>query len=131
VIGLDTNTLVRFLVRDDEVQHRQVVAALRRGSEAGESFFVGEVVLAEVAWVLTSRYRCRRGEIAFVVRQLIEAEELVFESTERVIRALRSFQHGKGGFADYLIAARAQDAGCADILTFDRALLVEPGFRSP
>ena len=131
MIGLDTNILVRFLVQDDEEQHRQVVAALRRGAEAGESFFVGEVVLAEVAWVLASRYRCGRDEIASVVRQLTEAEELVFDSTERVVRALRSFQNGKGGFADYLIAARAQDAGCTEVLTFDRALLVETGFRSP
>ena len=33
MIGLDTNILVRFLVRDDEAQHAAVVAALRRGAE--------------------------------------------------------------------------------------------------
>lgn len=131
MIGLDTNTLVRFLVRDDEAQHASVVAALRRGTEAGETFFVGDGVLAEVAWVLTSRYRCGRDELAAVVRQLTEAEELVFESTERVVRALRAYQHGKAGFADYLIGSRAQDAGCSTVLTFDRALLGEAGFESP
>lgn len=131
MIGLDTNMLVRFLVRDDEAQHAGAVAALRRGAESGETFFVGDVVLAEVAWVLTSRYHCRRDELASVVRQLAETNELVFESTERLVRALRAFQHGKGGFADYLIASRAQDAGCLTMLTFDRDLLAESGFRSP
>ena len=131
MIGLDTNILVRFLVRDDEAQHAAVVAALRRGAEAGETFFVGDVVLAEVCWVLSSRYHCGREELAAVVRQLTEAEELVFESTERVVRALRAYQHGKGGFADYLIESRAQDAGCSRVLTFDRALLAEAGFESP
>ena len=131
MIGLDTNILVRFLVRDDEAQHARVVAALQRGVEAGELFFVGDVVLAEVAWVLTSRYRCGREELTSVVRQLTEAEELVFESTERVVRALRAYQHGKGGFADYLIGSRAQDAACSKVLTFDRALLAEVGFESP
>jgi predicted nucleic-acid-binding protein len=131
VIGLDTNLLVRFLVRDDEQQHLAVVAALRRGAEAGETFFVGDVVLAEVCWVLASRYRCGREELAAVVRQLTEAEELVFESTERVVRALRAYQHGKGGFADYLTASRAEEAGCSTVLTFDRALLAEGRFKSP
>lgn len=131
MIGLDTDTLIRFLVRDDEAQHAVVVAALRRGAEAGETFFVGDVVLAEVCWVLSSRYRCGRGELATVVRQLTEAEELVFESTERVVRALRAYQHGEGAFGDYLIGSRAHDAGCATVLTFDRALLAETGFESP
>ena len=131
MIGLDTNTLVRFLVRDDEAQRASVVAALRRGTEAGETFFVGDVVLAEVVWVLTSRYSCGRDEMAAVVRHLTEAEELVFESTERVLRALRAYPYGKGGFAGALIGSSARDAGCSKVLTFDRALLGEAGFESP
>lgn len=131
MIGLDTNILVRFLVRDDEAQHAAVVDALRRGAEAGETFFVGDVVLAEVCWVLSSRYRCTRDELAAVVRKLTEAEELVFESTERVVRALRAHQHGKGGFADYLIGSHAHDAGCTTVLTFDEALVAESGFERP
>lgn len=61
MIGLDTNVLVRFLVRDDEEQHRRAVDLLRRGAEEEETFFVGEVV-----WVLVSRYRCGRQEIGQV-----------------------------------------------------------------
>ena len=107
MIGLDPNVLVRFLVRDDEEQHQQVVAMMRWGAERGETFFVGDVVLAEVVWVLASRYRCTRAEVSSVVRQLAEVEDLVFESTDRVVRALRCFDKGKGGFAAYLIAERA------------------------
>lgn len=128
MIGLDTNVLVRFLVRDDEEQHRRVVELLRQGADDGETFFVGEVVLAEVVWVLTSRYRCARHEVGAVVRQLTEVRELAFESTDRVVRALRSFERGSGGFADYLIAERARDAGCASVVTFDRALHADAGF---
>lgn len=131
MIGLDTNVLVRFLVRDDEEQHRRAVDLLRRGVDEGETFFVGEIVLAEVVWVLASRYRCGRDEIAGVVRQLTEVQELVLESTDRVVRALRAFERGKGGFADYLIAERARDAGCSSVATFDRALLADGGFVAP
>lgn len=131
MIGLDTHVLVRFLVRDDEEQHQRVVELLRRGASDGERFFVGDVVLAEVVWVLASRYHCTREEISAVVRQLAEVQELVFDSTERVVRAQRAFERGRGGFADYLIAEGARDAGCASMATFDRALHSDDGFRPP
>jgi predicted nucleic-acid-binding protein len=131
VTGLDTNVLVRFLVRDDEEQHERVVSLLRRGADAGETFFIGDVVLAEVVWVLASRYRVGRDELAAVVRKLAEVEELHFESNDRVVRALHAFRSGRGGFADYLIAERARDAGCDVVYTFDRALLTGEGFQRP
>jgi len=131
VIGLDTNVLVRFLVRDHEEQHRRALALLQRGVEQGERFFVADVVLAETVWVLSSCYRCERDEIASVIRQLAQAEELDFASTDRVVRALRAFESGRGGFADYLIAERARDAGCASVATFDRALHDDARFIAP
>ena len=131
MIGLDTNILVRLLVRDDEDQHQRVVELLRRGADEGETFFVGDIVLAEVVWVLASRYRCTRDDISAVVRRLAEVQELVLESTDRVLRALRAFERGKGGFADYLIAERARDAGCSSVATFDRALHADGGFVAP
>ncbi len=131
MIGLDTNVLVRFLVRDDEEQHQRVVDLLRRGADEGETFFVGDIVLAEVVWVLASRYRCTRDEISAVVRQLAEVQELVFDSTDRIVRALRAFEKGKGGFADYLIAEGARDAGCTLVVTLDGALHADGGFSPP
>lgn len=131
MIGLDTNVLVRFLVRDDEAQHRAAVDLLSRGVTAGERFFIGEVVLAETTWVLGSRYRCSREELAAVIRQLVAAEELDFESADRVVRALHAFEQGAAGFADYLIGERARDAGCHEVYTFDQKLLRDQPFVRP
>ena len=131
MIGLDTNVLVRFLVKDDEEQHMRTVRLLRRAAEEGEALFVGDVVLAEVVWVLQVRYGLGRAEIASTVRALLEAEHLAFESTDRCLRALRRLEAGRGGFADYLIAERASDEGCANLATFDQALLSEEGMTAP
>ena len=131
MIGLDTNVLVRLLVRDDEEQHTRVIALLKRGVEEGQAFFVGDVVLAEVVWVLQGRYRLSRSDVEDTLRALFEAEHLTFESTDRCLRALRRFRTGGGGFADYLIAERAADGGCDGLVTFDRALLAETDCRAP
>lgn len=131
MIGLDTHVIVRFLVKDDEEQHAPTVRLLRRAAEEGEALFVGDVVLAEVVWVLQARYGLRREEIANTVRALLEAGHLAFESTDRCLRALRRFEGGRGGFADYLIAERASDEGCLGLATFDQALLLEEGMTAP
>jgi len=131
MVGLDTNVLVRFLVRDDEEQHRAAVDLLARGVASGEPFFIGDVVLAETLWVLGSRYRCDREELAGVIRQLVGAEGLAFESADRVIRALRAFERGSAGLADYLIGERAREAGCKEVYTFDQRLLRDAPFVRP
>ena len=131
MLGLDTNVLVRFLVRDDESQHRAAADLLARGVASGEQFFIGDVVLVETSWVLGSRYRCSREELSGVIRRLVGAEELTFESPDRVVRALHAFEQGSAGFADYLIGERARDAGCSEIYTFDRKLLRDPPFARP
>lgn len=131
MIGLDTNVLVRFLVQDDPAQHQRVVGFVRDALARGEVLFVGDVVLAETVWVLSSAFGCTRDEIAATVRALIEAEGLQLESSQRVLRALARFQQGKGGFTDYLLAMRAIDAGCTEVITFDAALLADQGFRAP
>jgi predicted nucleic-acid-binding protein len=131
VIGLDTNVLVRFLVRDDDAQHQAAVDLLARGVAAGEQFFIAEVVLAETSWVLASRYRCSREELAAVIRQLVGAEELTFESADRVVRALHAFEQGAAGFADYLIGEHARDAGCREVYTFDQKLLRDAPYVRP
>ncbi len=131
MIALDTNVLARFLARDDDPQHRLAVARLASGSEVGETFFIGDVVLVEVVWVLQSRYRLARPAIADTLRALLEAEHLTFQSADRCLRALRRYAAGNGGFADYLIAEQARDSGCSAVVTFDKDLLAEADFSAP
>lgn len=131
MIGLDTNVLVRFLTRDHPGEFERARALLERGRAAGEAFFVADVVLAELVWVLERAYRRPRGEVATVLQGLAESVGVEFESPARVLRALAAYRAGKGGFSDYLLAARAWEAGCATVATFDEDLLREDGFVSP
>jgi predicted nucleic-acid-binding protein len=130
MIALDTNLVVRLLVQDQAEQARRVDRLLARG-EDGEVFFLSDVVLAELAWVLHATYRIKKREIVRVFRELFEAEHLAFESSDRCWRAVRRYESGSGGLADYLIAERARDAGCELVATFDESLLAEDGFEAP
>ena len=63
MIGLDTNVLVRFLVRDDEIQFDRACKLIRREAQTGEPARVSLLVLLETEWVLRSRYKLTKSEI--------------------------------------------------------------------
>ncbi|MEP6654368.1 MAG: type II toxin-antitoxin system VapC family toxin [Myxococcales bacterium] len=131
MIALDTNVLVRFLVEDDQVQAARATALIKRAIEGDDRLFVADIVMCEAAWVLGTTYKTPRREIAAVFRRLVGARHLAFASTDALARALSAFETGKGDFADYLIREQAKAAGCAAVVTFDGALLKEPGFERP
>jgi predicted nucleic-acid-binding protein len=129
VIALDTNVLVRFLVEDDVQQSARAAAMVQSAIDAQQSLFVSDVVVCEVVWVLERAYGVARGEIAATLGKLLFARHLAFRKAELLRRALAGFQSGRGDFADYVIREHAFEAGCDAVVTFDRALLRERGFR--
>ena len=61
--GLDTNVLVRYLVQDDPEQGEIAASYIREIKASGETCFINNIVLCELAWVLRSAYKLSRDEI--------------------------------------------------------------------
>lgn len=131
MIAVDTNVLVRYLVEDDERQAAAASKAISSATARGEKLFVGQIVLCELAWVLSRAYRRTRTEIADVLEMLTKVAEMEIEQADQVRRAVDSFRRSRGDFADYLIRERSRAAGCSLVLTFDEALLRDDSFVNP
>jgi predicted nucleic-acid-binding protein len=131
MIALDTNVLVRFLVEDDAAQSARAARLIDRAIKSEETLFVPDIVLAEVAWVLTRAYDVPKPELMDVLRKLLTAKHLAFASSDVLSSALDGWARGKGDFSDYLVRAQAEARGCDRIATFDRALLKERAFFAP
>jgi len=131
MIALDTNVLVRFLVHDDARQARKAKALVERLDEQEVQAFVPDIVMCELVWVLERCYRFERTRIAGVLKKLTGARQLVFDSTDNILRAIDAYEKGRGDFADYLIREHARAAGCEAVVTFDKSLLRDAGFISP
>jgi len=131
MIALDTNVLVRYLVRDDLKQARKAKALIDRLDREDERAYVADVVLCEIVWVLQSAYGLARAQVGGVLRQLIAARQLAFDSTDRLLRASRAFDAGAGDFADYLIREHCREAGCSVLKTFDKTLIGDDMFEAP
>jgi predicted nucleic-acid-binding protein len=131
MIALDTNVLVRYLVDDDEEQSMRAADFIEAAIAAEERLFVSDIVVCELVWVLAGAYRIGRSGIDHTLAELVRARHLQFESTDRLTRALRSFRSGRGDLADYLVQEHAREAGCDNVVTFDRVLLKDDGFLEP
>lgn len=129
MISLDTNILIRLLVRDDPAQTFLVDQLIQDAIEAGESCFVGDAVLCEVEWVLESSYRAQREDVLAAMQELIAQEIFVFDDREAFRQAIDSYQRGKAEFSDFLIGAKGQARGARVTYTFDRALSRHEGFK--
>ena len=121
MIAVDSNVLVRYLVRDN-LEQAEAARALLEGLTPEQPGFICREVMLEVVWVLGRTYRFPRDRIAHVLAELAATENLAIEAVDDVARAALSFRQGGPGFSDLMIAAAAERAGAHPLYTFDRAL---------
>ena len=119
MIALDTNVLVRYLVRDDEQQAESARALLESLTTERPGYACREVVV-EVVWVLERAYGVSRERIATILQELVATQGLVVEAADDVARAAFRYREGGPGFSDLMILAGAERSGARPVHTFDR-----------
>lgn len=127
-LALDTNVLVRLLVRDDEGQFQAARRLVEAAEAAQENVFVLLGVLLETEWVLRSRYRLDKPSIAAAFARLLETQDVVFEHEATLEETLYIWAQNPGAdFAHCLHGAQAVHLGCSRFATFDVAAAKLPG----
>jgi len=129
MIALDTNVLVRLVLRDDEAQAQRARELVEFHSHSDASLFVSDVVLAEFAWVLRSRYALPGEAIGRTLRAMLDNATLAWQSRTAAVQALRLFEQGGVDFPDCLIVALAQSHKCEAVATFDEGMRALPEVR--
>ena len=130
MIGIDTNVLVRFLVRDDREQFERARRLIKRETESGETVLISLLVLLETEWVLRSRYGLAKTEILTTLSALLDTVELQFEDVASIEAALYSWKDSVAEFADCMINARHRSLGCRATATFDSKASRLAGFMA-
>ena len=128
MLGVDTNVLVRFLVRDDEAQFEKARKLIKREVAAGRRVFVSQLVLMETEWVLRSRYGLPKHRIIEAISGLLDAADVRFEAEPVVEESLFIWKDTAADFADCLIGAQNRQLGCRATATFDVKASRLPGF---
>lgn len=119
--AVDTNVVVRIVVRDDPRQAAAADAFIARGG------WVSCLTLAEVVWVLRSSYDFAAPALAQTVDMLLQHDRLVLQDADAVAAALEQFRKRPSlGFTDCLMLEVARKAGHLPLGTFDRGLAKLP-----
>ncbi|MCU0830109.1 MAG: PIN domain-containing protein [Rhizobiaceae bacterium] len=119
MIGVDTNVLIRLLVRDDEHQFNRVMALIDRAEMDGP-YFLNPLVLTETVWVLERRVGLDRPAARQMVRDLSETLEFRVPATLGSGDVSGWFQSEHADFFDVVIARTNAASGCSHTLTFDK-----------
>ena len=118
--GLDTNILVRFLVKDDEKQSESVYRLFKKAESEKDAFFVPLLVILETIWVLKAVYEISRPDILDAINDILYLPILKFEGQPTLKRFLIDSQENSADLSDVLIACSARMSGCEAVLSFGR-----------
>jgi predicted nucleic-acid-binding protein len=115
--AVDTNILVRLIVRDEEKQVASATAFVTKG------VWISHVVLAEAAWVLRAIYGLDHDEIGKAFDMLLQNHLVTIQDREVLESALSRYRQRPAlGFSDCLILEIARKAGHLPLGTFDKSL---------
>ena len=117
---VDTNVLVRFLVKDNLPQFEQSKKWFQEAEMGKRKLLISVVVIAEVCYVLESVYNTKRSEIARVLEAFLEQTWFEVENREVLLSLWEDYTSGLHFVDSYLIAWSKMNEG--GILTFDRQL---------
>ena len=118
--ALDTNILIRYLVKDDAKQSRIAAKYVNQFTDKQESLFIPISVALETEWVLRSRYQFQKDSITEVFVSLLQTGEIIFQDEATIERAINLFREQNVDFADCLHLATAYGFGQLPLITFDR-----------
>jgi predicted nucleic-acid-binding protein len=113
-VAVDTNVLVRAVVRDDKTQAEAASRLLRSASLVA----VAVSSLCELVWVLRRKYEFSAADTAAAIRALIAAGNVEVDGPAAAA-GLTMLDAG-GDFADGVIAYEGRWLGGETFVSFDR-----------
>ncbi len=114
MLAIDTNIVVRYLVRDDSAQLERATEII----EKNEVFVTATVVL-ETEWVLRDFYELPVPDVLRTLRGFCGLETVRLNDAGAIERALSFAERGME-FGDALHLAQSDD--CEAFVTFDKRL---------
>ena len=117
---LDTNVLVRFLVRDDPKQSQDADRYISQFEDTESTLFIPSTVVLETEWVLRSRYGFSKADVIDVWVSLLETREIYFQEEASIERALFLYREHPIDFADCMHVASAFTHDHLPIVSFDK-----------
>jgi predicted nucleic acid-binding protein len=108
---LDSNVVVRFLVKDHAEHFARAKELFARAEEGACELVLAPWIIAEVLYTLTSFYGADRRQSARALAALVASGGIRALDSDIVLDALERFEEKNVDFADAMLAAQAVAMG--------------------
>lgn len=117
MITIDTNVIVRYLIKDDEIQAQLAIDLFKNNH-----CFILKTVILETVWVLSSKqgYALARNIIVSRIQHLLKLPSVIIDDVDNVILALHWYASGMD-FADALHLSSSLHT--QQFITFDKRMI--------
>jgi len=124
VTFLDTNVILRYLIRDDDAKAQACYELFRRAQKGEEELTTCEAIVAEAVYVLSSPrlpYRLNHEEIRARLLPILTLRGLKLPHKRVCLRALDLHASSASlDFEDALAVAHMEQRGITEIVSYDR-----------
>lgn len=120
-IVIDTNALLRFLLKDVPTQTVKVRNVLKKAKEGRTVLLIPQIVIFEVVFALTKYYRFDKEKVIEGIESILGATYFTVEDHELFSQTIELYKIHSLSFVDCFLASYAEQKGIA-ILTFDKDL---------
>lgn len=120
IFGLDTNVLVRLLVKDDLEQVEAASTRIKDEVSKDNLFYISDLVLLETFWVLESCYDASNENIIEAIEKMMLVAHFQYDDIDLLHRFVRIATESSSDLSDILIGLKAKANNCETTLTFDK-----------
>ncbi|MBU9723286.1 MULTISPECIES: PIN domain-containing protein [Bacillaceae] len=113
---VDTNVLIRLIVKDDQKKFSTIVKLVEKVERNELTLVIPTIVIAECCWLLRSFYKLDKTLITEYLIDVIESENVEVEE-DNVINVLKRYAEKNVDFADALLGCKSNSN--LPVLTWD------------
>jgi predicted nucleic-acid-binding protein len=117
----DTNTILRYLLRDQENLYGRAAAVFEDVRTGKETAIILESVLVECVYILTKFYKVPRSETADILTRFLGYKGVVNDDLPELTESLTMFADSTIDIVDCLLFVKAKNYRLS-LFTFDKKL---------
>ena len=116
---VDTNVLLRLIVKDDEIKRKACEKLLEKTKRKELVLHILPVAIMEIVWVLEKYYKLDRKTIRELAEAILNTPGFICEMEDVLRKALRDYDEKNIKFADTVIGHWGMDIGLSTVYTYD------------
>jgi len=117
---IDTNVIIRFLVKDDSKAFEKAKKLFRAVDSGKEKIEIKVPVLLECVFVLQSYYKLPRDEISDILSTLLRSPGVYMRGKRILLYALELYKNTNFHMVDCYLAAELTLGNIKEIYSFDK-----------